>query len=339
MSSDIDVSALRAAAEQEITDGLAACQVAVAREGEVVYFESFGTADDETRFGVASATKPIVASATWHLIGEGLLDLDRRVVDYVPEFGTHGKDVVTVEQVYLMTCGFPTAPMEATEGADPARRRARFAEWELEYEPGTQYVYHGGSAHWVLAELIQRLGGMDFRDYVEERVTRPLGLPRLLGIPREEQTNIAQFSLPSQPETRPGFDRAAMIEAGVPGGGGVMTAATLARFYQGVLHNPNGLWKPDVLADATTNIRCTLPDPLMGLPANRTIGVVIGNGFGTTWGKSPTAYGWPGAGGQVGFAEPATGISFSFLQSGDPDQMNVFVRAIKLSELALELGR
>ena len=61
---------------------------------------------------------------------------------------------------------------------------------------------------------------------------------------------------------------------------------------------------------------------MMGLPANRTIGVVIGNGFGTTWGKSPTAYGWPGTGGQVGFAEPATGVSFSFLQSGDcrPDQ-------------------
>src|SRR4029079_11390795 len=116
----------------------------------------------------------------------------------------------------------------------------------------------------------------DFRDYVEERVTRPLGLPRLLGIPRDEQSNIAQFSLPSQPETRPGFDRAAMIEAGIPGGGGVMAAGALARLSQGLLHNPNQLWHPDVLADATGNIRCTLPDPMMGLPANRTIGVVIG---------------------------------------------------------------
>jgi CubicO group peptidase (beta-lactamase class C family) len=77
----------------------------------------------------------------------------------------------------------------------------------------------------------------------------------------------------------------------------------------------------------------------MGLPANRTIGMVIGNGFGTTWGRSPTAYGWPGAGGQVGFAEPATGVSFSFLQSGDTDPLNVFVRAIRMSELALEVGR
>jgi CubicO group peptidase (beta-lactamase class C family) len=337
MAVDIDVAPLHEAAQHEIDCGLAACQVAVARDGGVVWTASFGAADDETRFGVASATKPIVASAVWLLIGDGLLDVHRTVAEYVPEFAANGKEHVTVEQVLLMTCGFPNARMNPADGADPARRVARLAAWELEYEPGTRYVYHGASAHWVLAELIQRLGGTDFRDYVEQRVTRPLGLPRLLGIPRDEQTNIVPFTLPSLEGTE--IDRAAMIEAGIPGGGGVMTAATLARFYQGLLHNPGGIWKPDVLADATSTIRCTLPDPLMGLPANRTLGVVIGNGFGTTWGKSPTAYGWPGAGGQVGFAEPATGVSFAFLQSGDTDQMSQFGRAIRLSELALDLGR
>ena len=337
MSARLDVEPLREAAEREIADGLTACQLAVAQGGDIVWTQSFGTADVETRFGVASATKPIVASAVWLLIGDGLLDIGRPVVDYVPEFAANGKGAVTVEQVLLMTCGFPTAVMDPADGADPERRIARLAEWELEYEPGTKYVYHGGSAHWVLAELIQRLGGIDFRDFVEQRVTKPLGLPRLLGIPRAEQTKIAQLSSPT-PRRSP-FDFAAMIEAGVPGGGGVMTAATLALFYQGLLHNPGGLWKSDVLADGTGNIRCTLPDPLMNLPANRTIGVVIGAGFGTTWGKSPTAFGWPGAGGQIGFAEPATGISFAFLQTGDTDQVSQFIRATKLSELALELGR
>ena len=57
------------------------------------------------------------------------------------------------------------------------------------------------------------------------------------------------------------------------------------------------------------------------------------------WGNSSTAFGWPGAGGQIGFAEPATGISFAFLQAGDPEEMSQFVRAIQLSNLALELGR
>jgi CubicO group peptidase (beta-lactamase class C family) len=337
MADEIEVAPLREAAEHEIAEGLTACQLAVARAGEVVWTESFGTADADTRFAVASATKPIVSSAIWLLIGEGKLDISRPVVDYAPEFGANGKEAVTVEQVLLMTCGFPTAQMDPAEGADPERRMARLAAWELEYEPGTKYVYHGGSAHWVLAELIERLGGLDFRDFIEQRITQPLGLPRVLGIPRAEQQGIAQLAL-AAPRDLP-FDYAAMIEAGIPGGGGVMTASTLARFYQGVLHNPGGLWKADVLEDATTNIRCTLPDPLMNLPANRTIGVVIGAGFGTTWGDSPTAYGWPGAGGQIGFAEPATGVSFSFLQAGDREQMTQFVRAIKLSKLALALGR
>jgi len=337
MTQDVDVSELREIAAGEIASGLSACQLAVGREGRVLWTESFGAAQPQTRFGVASATKPIVASAVWLLIGDGLLDIRRPVADYVPEFAANGKQAVTVEQVLLMTSGFPGAQMGAAEGADPERRLARLAAWELEYEPGTRYVYHGASAHWVLAELIERLGDLDFRDFIEQRVTTPLGLPRLLGIPRSEQTEIAQLTGPAVRD--PSFDYRDMFEAGVPGGGGVMTASTLALFYQALLHNPGDLWEADVLEDATTKIRCTLPDPLMNLPANRTLGVVIGAGFGTTWASSPTAFGWPGMGGQIGFAEPATGISFSLLQTGDRDPESQFIRAIRLSNLALALGR
>ena len=49
--------------------------------------------------------------------------------------------------------------------------------------------------------------------------------------------------------------------------------------------------------------------------------------------------GWPGMGGQVGFAEPETGISFALFQSGDTDEIKQFVRAIRFSNLALALGR
>ncbi len=65
----------------------------------------------ETRYVIFSATKAFVASAAWLLIGEGSLDIDRRVAEYIPEFATNGKDVVTVEQVMLHTSGFPRAPL------------------------------------------------------------------------------------------------------------------------------------------------------------------------------------------------------------------------------------
>ena len=334
----IDTRPLQDAAHRAVDEGLLACQVAVAHDNAIVWTGSYGRADPDTRFWVASATKPIVASAVWILIDEAKLDINRPVAHYIPEFAAHGKGNVTVEQVLLMTCGFPDAPMDSADGADPGRRLRQLAAWSLEFEPGTRYVYHGMSAHWVLAELIERLSGQDFRDFVEERITRPLGLPRLLGIPREAQTRIAQLSPVASPDVRGLFDYASKIEAGEPGGGGVMTASSLALFYQALLHDPAGLWSPEMRADGVGRVRCTLPDPLMNLPANRTLGVVVGAGFGATWARSSTAFGWPGAGGQVGFAEPATGISFAFLQMGDLDAASPFIRAVRMSNLALDLG-
>lgn len=336
---EVATDALESAARREIDKGLTACQLAVAHEGELIYSATFGAASRETRFWVASATKPIVASAIWLLIGEGKLEVERPVADYVPGFGANGKQDVTVEQVLLMTSGFPNAPMSSADGGDPERRRAQLSAWTLESEPGEQYAYHGRSAHWVLAELIEQISGQDFCDFVEERVTKPLGLPRLLGIPLEEQGEIAQLSAAASPDVKALYPYAEKIAVGEPGGGGLMTAESLALLYQGLLHNPGPIWDPDVLADATTRIRSVLPDPLMGQPANRTLGVVVGAGFGSTWGKSPTAFGWPGVGGQIGFAEAATGISFAFLQMGEVDEVAPFTRGVRMSNLALELGR
>ncbi len=335
----IDPTRIREACEREIERGLLACQVAVGCGGDVAYHEAFGAASEETRFWVASATKPIVAAGIWLLIGEGRLEVERRVAETIPEFAANGKQDVTVEQVLLMTSGFPEAPMSREDAVVPARRVKQMSEWSLIHQPGLEYHYHFGSAHWVLAELIERITGEDFRDFIERRVTTPLGLPRVLGIPREEQRGIAQISDAADEVTRNAVDYAAKIEVGEPGGGGAMRACDLARFYQGLLHDRAGVFDAEVLREATTNIRCTLPDPVMKLPANRTLGVVIGAGFGTTWGKSKTAFGWPGMGGQIAFAEPETGVSFCFLQMGDSDPGRQFMRGIRMSNLALELGR
>ena len=69
------------------------------------------THGDDSRYVVFSATKAVVASTIWQLLAEGAIQLDDRVADHIPEFGTNGKDVVTIEQVLLHTSGFPRAPV------------------------------------------------------------------------------------------------------------------------------------------------------------------------------------------------------------------------------------
>jgi CubicO group peptidase (beta-lactamase class C family) len=337
---------LRTRMRREIDSGLLpSCQFALARDGKLAAFETVGAATPETRYVIFSATKAFVASACWQLIGEGSLDLRRRVAEYIPEFATNGKDVITVEQVMLHTSGFPRAPLGPPDWYDRDRRLAKFAKWRLNWEPGTAHEYHPTSAHWVLAELIERIDGRDYRDAVHERVTQPLGLPRVVGIPTDDQDGIAELSLRGEPappdemeaifgmpelpvtevtdEALLSFNRPEIRAVGVPGGGGIATAATVALFYQALLHDPDKLWDPDVLADATGNVRNTFPDFLaLGAPANRALGVVVagddGNankrGFGHT--QSPRTFGHNGAGGQIAWADPESGISFCYVTNG-----------------------
>lgn len=312
------------AARRSVDLGVPACQVAVAADGEVVLFESFGACTPTSRFAIYSATKPLVASAVWQLIGAGLLDVSRPVADYVPEFATLGKEGVTVEQVMLHTSGFPDAPMRPEEGADPERRRERFSTWRLDWEPGSRFVYHPAAGHWVLADIIERLRGADFRDVVADGVTTPLGLPRLLGIPEGDQGGIVvPVVTDGDPAVVDGLERPSAKAAGVPGGGGIASAADLALLYQAFLHDPGGLWDPTVLDDARSNVRCNLSDPLLGTPVQRTLGLVLAGddgkhqmryaGFGS--GVSPGAFGHMGAHFQLVWADPRTGVSFAYLNN------------------------
>lgn len=341
------VEALLSRCREEVDAGLLpACQVAVAVDGELVVDETFG-ADPSTRFIPYSATKVLTAAAIWRLIADEGLDVSRTVASYVPAFASNGKDVVTVEQVLLHTGGFPMAPLGPREWATRDGRLEAFARWRLTLTPGETYMYHPTAGHWVLCEIIETLSDEPYADAIHRLVTAPLGLPRLLGIPIDEQDGIAEVvgvgEQASVEELREVYGDAAELmaqippdvalgalvslnhpqakEVGVPGGGGVVRAADLAMLYQGLLRNPDELWDPAVLADGTGHVRSRLPD-LMGIPANRSLGLIIAGddgmaarrGFGNV--ASPRSFGHNGAGGQIAFVDPATGLSACYVTNG-----------------------
>jgi CubicO group peptidase (beta-lactamase class C family) len=359
------VAELRARAAREVDAGLLpSCQFALALGGELVAFEALGTATTETRYVIFSCTKPLVAATVWTLMGEGAVDVDRRVAEDIPEFATNGKDVVTIEQVMLHTSGFPHAPLGPPAWDTRGGRLEAFGRWRLNWEPGTGYEYHATSAHWVLAELIERATGQHFADAVHQRVVLPTGLPRrVLALAADDQDGIAPLEVRGEPATAeeveavlgvPGlpvsevtdeallsFGRPEIRAVGVPGGGGVMTAADLALWYQAVLHDPDGIWDPAVLADATGRVRNRFPDPVLGVPANRTLGLELAGddgrasmrGFGKT--ASSRTFGHGGAGGQIAWADPVSGLSFAYLTNGlDANPLRAFRRGVALSSLA-----
>jgi CubicO group peptidase (beta-lactamase class C family) len=113
-----------------------------------------------------------------------------------------------------------------------------------------------------------------------------------------------------------------VMEVGIPAGGAVSDASSLALFYQALLHDPKGIWDPIVLKDVTSNIRNTLSDPYLGALANRTLGLELAGDDPTphiragSGHASPAAFGHGGANGQIAWADPTTGLSFAYLTNG-----------------------
>jgi CubicO group peptidase (beta-lactamase class C family) len=339
------MDALVTRARREIDSGLLpSCQLAIAQNGEVVLDVTLGDAGPDTRYVIFSCTKAVIASAIWLLIGDDRLDPSARVAEVIPEFGANGKAGVSVEQLLVHTSGFPRAPLGPPDWYTREARLAKFEGWKLNFEPGTKFEYHPTSAHWVLAELIERLSGTDYREFIRDRILDPLGLTRLaLGVPEDQQSDVATLSgrgevatpdeleaaigvreLPITEVTEPvllGFNAPANLALGVPGGGAVSTASDLALFYQALLDDPGDVWARDVRLDGIGAIRNRFPDE-RGVPANRTLGLVVAGDDGQSAGRgmgytvSPAAFGHNGAGGQIAWADPATGLSFVYLTNG-----------------------
>lgn len=367
------LEALYARAKRDVDDGtLKSAQVAVARHGRLAGVRTFGTvqhngvetevpATNDTLYAIFSSTKAIVGAAAWTVCEDGLLKIDERVADIIPEFGSNGKDQITVEQVMLHIGGFPLAPFNPLDWDNRERRLDRFARWRLNWEPGTKFEYHATSAHWVLAELIERRTGKDFRAYVRERILDPMGLDTFhLGLPAELNGRVADVRHLVPPVPPPGgwgevtpdaikaFNRPEVRAVGVPGGGGIAGAAQLALFYQpllngGVTAGGKRVMKAETIEWATTvRTKDFHRDLIFNLPVNRALTVVVAGddgfayqrGFGRS--ASPRAFGHGGAGGQIGWGDPETGISVGYTTDGFVDDLTQGRRGVAISSLAAQ---
>jgi CubicO group peptidase (beta-lactamase class C family) len=194
-------------------------------------------------------TKPVTAVAVCLLWERGQLDLDAPVVRYLPDFGRHGKDAITLRHLLMHTAGFADDPPLATLGAPTWQQVERLVcESRLEdgHTPGAAARYSPWFGYATLGQVVTRVDGRPFPRFVRDEIFRPLGMDDCwIGV---DPADGDAFSVADRmaflydlggddPRVPPigAVLQARGLESCSPASGGIGPMRQLARFYESML--------------------------------------------------------------------------------------------------------
>ena len=133
-----------------------------------------------TRFRIASVTKPFTAAAVLRLITQGLISLTSSVCEQLQPCPEAWRPI-TIRHLLSHTAGipnytsFPDFAATQAQATTPDALVARFSEMPLEFAPGTQYAY-SNSGYAVLGRVIESVTGQAYADALRSLVLAPLGI-------------------------------------------------------------------------------------------------------------------------------------------------------------------
>ena len=166
--------------------------VAVIKDGEIIFKNGYGvevieearpmTPDSVSAIG--SATKTFTTIAMMQLVEKGLINLEDKVIDYLPWFRTLEKeksDIISIEMILSNSSGLPTnAPgftwiIEDIGEFSALETAKSLASEKLLFDPGVSFNY--SNSGFILAGLIiEKLSGLKYADYISKNILRPLGM-------------------------------------------------------------------------------------------------------------------------------------------------------------------
>ena len=299
----------------------------------------------ETPFTIFSASKAVTAMVVHLLDQRNLLRLDDRVAEYIPEFGVHKKQWITIRHVLTHRAGVPNLPegvMQLERLEDPAGILAMLCDAKPTSRPGRQLAYHAITGGFILGEVVQRVTGKSIRTVLAEEVLRPLrfrwmnyGVPRANAqrVARNYFTGVAPLPPISSIITRalgvsiqegtelsndPRF-----LTAIIPSANIVATANELSRFYQLLLNHGEldgtRIFEPRTIRRATSEQSYLEVDFTLGLPFRYSIGFMLGAKWFSLYGPDTQyAFGHLGLTNIVGWADPERHIAGALMTSGKP---------------------
>ena len=159
-------------------------QVAVVKNGRIVYSRAYGLANlqtpvpvtEDTVFSINSATKSFTGVEVMRLVERGQVDLDAPVSTYLADLPAAWRPI-TVRQILTHMSGLPdiVTPDEGYVGQDEAGALAALADQPLRFAPGERFAYNQTN-YMLLRMIIERAQGRTFETVVGEDVFRALGM-------------------------------------------------------------------------------------------------------------------------------------------------------------------
>lgn len=338
-----------------------ALQLCVRYRGQVVLNRSLGhargnapgdpndapkvPATPTTPMNVFSTAKLVTAMVIHKLDEQGVLHLEDRVSDFIPNFVGHGKERITLRHILSHRAGIPNIPREALD-LDLLDRPHVICDLLCELRPrsrpGRLVAYHAIGGGFLLAEVVRQATGITIREVLEKQIRKPLDLRWLhYGVARDQVYRVAQNAFTGPPVPPPiakllertlGRPLREIIDLSnderflsgiVPSGNLITTAEDFSAFLQclldgGVLNGVR-IFQPRTIRHALNEASYRELDLTLFLPLRYGLGPMLGDSpVGMFGPNSSEAFGHLGLSNVFSWADPERKIAVAFLTTGKP---------------------
>lgn len=301
---------------------------------------------------VFSCTKGATALCIHVLVSRGEIKLDAPVAKYWPEFAQSGKGDITVRMLLNHQAGVPAVdqPLSRECYANWEEVVDALARQKPYWQPGTRAGYHLLSFGWLNGEVVRRVSGKSLGSFFRDEIAEPLGLDFWIGLPEHLEHEVSPVeAAPPDPDndffkallnsdsmqthgllhfgnymsSEAGFNSTTAHRAEIGGAGGITNARGLAGMYAPLANGGSlagvNIVDPQTLANMARTSSALETDAMLLMPTRFGLGFMksMDNRSQATGRQSSavladTAFGHVGAGGSIGFADPAHRLSFGY---------------------------
>ncbi len=162
--------------------------VLVAEKGQIIYKDAFGLANREwniynrtdTKFMIGSVSKPLTAALMLIQVQKGLIDLNKTIEDYLPEYKNKPAAKVTIRQLLTHTSGIPNYdiikdffPRISRQYYSREDYLKIFIDSSLVFKPGSHYAYSSWG-YFTLGYIMERVTGKTYAQLMSEDIFKKL---------------------------------------------------------------------------------------------------------------------------------------------------------------------